>query len=291
VAKSGGRRYARDNRGRFASTGATARGGRLKTAGGNKRATVTVKAKGGGNGTIAKPKGLKPGTLKPKPVAKPAPVAKAKTRLPRTAGTVAKPKGLKPGTLKPKTTARSGKGKAPATKLPGVNSDQYKYNAAGYLATPKERQRMRGRDRAREKNAALASAQTAGTLRAQRRAADSLLTGRIETRAFSSTASLAKSAHDRRAKRAGENFSRTSIANLRQSTALTQKAVQIQQKAAERKAAGKPITAAMQRQHAEIVSKINKLNKSEQTARKALDVLQQQKNTMEGRIRGNRRYL
>jgi len=62
----GGRRYARDNRGRFASVGATARGGRLKTAGGNKRATVTVKAKGGGNGTIAKPKGLKPGTLKPK---------------------------------------------------------------------------------------------------------------------------------------------------------------------------------------------------------------------------------
>lgn len=63
----GGRRYARDNRGRFASVGATARGGRLKTAGGNKRQKVTAKAKGGGSGTIAKPKGLKPGTLKPKP--------------------------------------------------------------------------------------------------------------------------------------------------------------------------------------------------------------------------------
>lgn len=38
------RRYARDNRGRFASTGtgATARGGRLKTAAGNKRATQTM---------------------------------------------------------------------------------------------------------------------------------------------------------------------------------------------------------------------------------------------------------
>lgn len=43
------RRYSRDNRGRFASTGsgATARGGRLKTAAGNKRATVTAKVSGG----------------------------------------------------------------------------------------------------------------------------------------------------------------------------------------------------------------------------------------------------
>jgi len=38
------RRYARDNRGRFSSTGATARGGRLRTAAGNKRATVTSSA-------------------------------------------------------------------------------------------------------------------------------------------------------------------------------------------------------------------------------------------------------
>ena len=38
------RRYTRDNRGRFASVGATARGGRLRTAAGNKRATVTMKA-------------------------------------------------------------------------------------------------------------------------------------------------------------------------------------------------------------------------------------------------------
>lgn len=42
------RKYARDNRGRFASkgAGATARGGRLKTAGGNKRETQTMQAKG-----------------------------------------------------------------------------------------------------------------------------------------------------------------------------------------------------------------------------------------------------
>ena len=40
------RRYARDNRGRFASkgTGATARGGRLKTAGGSKRQTQTMQS-------------------------------------------------------------------------------------------------------------------------------------------------------------------------------------------------------------------------------------------------------
>ena len=69
----GGRKYARDNRGRFASVGATARGGRLRTAGGSNRATVTVKAKGGGKGTISKPKGLKPGAIKPKPSAGSAP--------------------------------------------------------------------------------------------------------------------------------------------------------------------------------------------------------------------------
>jgi len=50
------RRYTRDNRGRFASAGgggATARGGRLRTASGKKRATQTMKAaSGGGDGVI-----------------------------------------------------------------------------------------------------------------------------------------------------------------------------------------------------------------------------------------------
>lgn len=49
------RRYVRDNRGRFASkgAGATARGGRLRTASGKKRATQTMKASGGkSTGTI-----------------------------------------------------------------------------------------------------------------------------------------------------------------------------------------------------------------------------------------------
>jgi hypothetical protein len=67
------RRYSRDNRGRFASggsssggggkVGATARGGRLKTAGGNKRATQTTKA------AAAKPSGTVAGKVKRNPAA------------------------------------------------------------------------------------------------------------------------------------------------------------------------------------------------------------------------------
>ena len=56
-----GRRYTRDNRGRFASVGATARGGRLRTEAGNKRATVTGKIEGAvPKGTVAKPRGMAP---------------------------------------------------------------------------------------------------------------------------------------------------------------------------------------------------------------------------------------
>ena len=67
------RKYERDNNGRFASTGtgATARGGRLLTAKGNKRKTQTITATGQ-KGVLAKPKGLKPGAIKPKAAAKPA---------------------------------------------------------------------------------------------------------------------------------------------------------------------------------------------------------------------------
>lgn len=58
------RRYTRDNRGRFASVGATARGGRLRTAAGNKRATQTERLSGGKPaGTIGKagkPKAMAP---------------------------------------------------------------------------------------------------------------------------------------------------------------------------------------------------------------------------------------
>ena len=60
------RKYTRDNAGRFSSggTGATARGGRLKTASGKKRATQTSRiATAPKAGTVAKPKGLKPGAV------------------------------------------------------------------------------------------------------------------------------------------------------------------------------------------------------------------------------------
>lgn len=62
------RKYSRDNKGRFASTGtgATARGGRLKTASGNKRKTQTMQSAAAPKGTIGKPRGLKPGSIKPK---------------------------------------------------------------------------------------------------------------------------------------------------------------------------------------------------------------------------------
>jgi len=63
------RRFARDNRGRFApkGAGATARGGRLKTASGKKRATQTMQASAAPKGTIGKPRGLKPRAIKAKP--------------------------------------------------------------------------------------------------------------------------------------------------------------------------------------------------------------------------------
>lgn len=60
------RRYTRDNRGRFASVGATARGGRLKTASGKKRDTQTERIAGG------KPAGTIGKSRKAKPVIKPA---------------------------------------------------------------------------------------------------------------------------------------------------------------------------------------------------------------------------
>ena len=61
----GGRRQPRDARGRFSSTGATARGGRLSTASGKRRATVTTKATGQAPaGTIGKRRG-KPSTPQP----------------------------------------------------------------------------------------------------------------------------------------------------------------------------------------------------------------------------------
>ena len=64
-----GRKYARDARGRFASVGATARGGRLARAGG-KRATVTSRIKGGTPaGAVRRQRGDAPAAPTSKPVA------------------------------------------------------------------------------------------------------------------------------------------------------------------------------------------------------------------------------
>jgi hypothetical protein len=81
MAKRGGRsgrKYVRDSIGRFATTGATARGGRLKTASGKKRAVQTVKVKTGG-----KPSGAIKGKIKRDPgAAKPA-AAKRRKAIPK----------------------------------------------------------------------------------------------------------------------------------------------------------------------------------------------------------------
>jgi len=81
------RRFSRDNRGRFASagTGATARGGRLKTAAGNKRATVTAKVSGGSRagtmkGKIKRDPGAAGKIGQRKAAAAPKPAATAKNR-------------------------------------------------------------------------------------------------------------------------------------------------------------------------------------------------------------------
>jgi len=63
-----GRRYVRDNRGRFASVGATARGGRLRTEAGNKRATVTGRQEGiQPKNTISRNRRAKPEAAAPAP--------------------------------------------------------------------------------------------------------------------------------------------------------------------------------------------------------------------------------
>jgi hypothetical protein len=86
------RRYVRDNRGRFASkgAGATARGGRLKTAGGKKRATQTMKASG------AKPAGAIKGKVKRDPA--------AASRVGQSGA--AKPAAKRRRTISPEKTAR-----------------------------------------------------------------------------------------------------------------------------------------------------------------------------------------
>jgi hypothetical protein len=254
----GANRLTRNNAGRITSVGgagATARGGRLRTAAGKKRATVTTKISGGRSGVVGKPKGLKPGAVKVKAA--------------------------------PST---NGKGRAPLSKLGGKNSDAYKYNKMGQVASPSEREKIYARDRRREKNAALAVQQSAGRRRAERRAARNVESGRITPQEFSTTASFAKSAYDRRVKRASQNFGPGGVELMRRERALTVKAKSIEAKAAARKSEGKPITKHMQKQHAELRRQIIKAQRSQATRKKALDVYGVTKARMESNIRSRSRY-
>jgi hypothetical protein len=109
------RRYTRDNRGRFSSTGATARGGRLRTAAGNKRATQTTKLSGGkAGGTISKPKGFKPGAIKAKPQvssarqAAPKPAARNRAAASQQSLTQGRQAAAKPARAAAKPAAKAG---------------------------------------------------------------------------------------------------------------------------------------------------------------------------------------
>lgn len=103
------RKYVRDNRGRFASTGATARGGRLKTASGKKRETVTQKIKTGKpGGTVGKPRGLQPGAVTARVAARQKPTTPALTSRGKAR---AKPQEIaqKPTRMKPLNLKGAGK--------------------------------------------------------------------------------------------------------------------------------------------------------------------------------------
>lgn len=186
----------------------------------------------------------------------------------------------------------SGMGRAPATRLPAANSDAYKYNKAGLLASPQERSRMRGRDRAREKNAALAQQQAAGQRRAERQAARRLTSDRTQPMSVlrnSPTFNAAERAVQRRSKRADENF-RQSFQLERQKSALTSKALKMQQQAAERKAQGKKVTQTMESNFQQLRRQLAKVDRSLTTRRKALDVVRSQSERMTINTRERSRY-
>jgi hypothetical protein len=107
------RRYSRDNSGRFASagSGATARGGRLKTASGNRRAAQTSRMTAAPRaGTVGKG-GKAKGPKVAKPVVAAKPVTAKRISAARTAGTVAKPRGLKPGVVTARVGAKAATGR------------------------------------------------------------------------------------------------------------------------------------------------------------------------------------
>jgi len=248
----------RDNSGRITSvggSGATAYGGRIKTASGKLRATQTARISGV-----------------------------------KAAGTVTRSGARRTTAAKPVRSGLTGKGKAPSTRLPSANSDQYKYNKAGLIATPQERSRMRGKDRAREKNAALAQQQAAGRLRAERIAARRVTSTSAEPGSvsrYSPTFNAAERALKRRSQRADSNF-RDSAKLERSKAQLTDKAVKMQNQAAQRKAEGRPITKTMEANFQKMRRDIAKIDRSLQTRRRALEVAGSASQRMEINTRNRR---
>lgn len=103
------RKYVRDNRGRFASVGATARGGRLKTAGGGKRQTQTMRASApglrsntiarGGNGVRGSVARSLAATKRGRAGASSPPSRARITSTARLPNTVRKPRGIEVGSV------------------------------------------------------------------------------------------------------------------------------------------------------------------------------------------------
>jgi hypothetical protein len=151
---------------------------------------------------------------------------------------------------------------------------------------------MRGRDRAREKNAALAQQQAAGELRAERRAARKMTSDRTEIMSVlrhSPTFNAAERFMQRFAKRVDENF-RQGVQLERQKSALTAKAIKMQQKAAERKAQGKKITQTMESNFQQLRQQIAKIDRSLTTRRRAMDVFRSQSRRVTINTRERSRY-
>ncbi len=139
------RRYARDNRGRFSSAGATARGGRLRTAAGNKRATQTAKISGG------KPAGAIKGKVK---------------RDPGAAGKI--------GASKPKATAKSANRPDSAKPASAPRATSARRKAVGKISEAKAGRIISRIDANRPglRKASGSARKTANAIRTQRAATD-----------------------------------------------------------------------------------------------------------------------
>ena len=240
------RKYTRDNRGRFASSGsgATARGGRLRTAAGNKRKTETMKAGGAGGAGVMK------GAVKRDPAAM-AKMGKAKPRQ----GLTGLGKAPKSSITKPADLAKVN---------PNAFAQQYKWNKAGTaLATPAEQRKMWGRERTREKKQQLSEKAKKGEMRATRRA-EQLLQTRKPAAAWPSTKAKADDAVRRRLARVDARLSiavpKTYSAG-KGASALT------------RAAQEKPTKARIAKAKA-AVSEYKKAQRSKDTATKALRIYQ-----------------